>query len=71
MPNNSLLHCNDCGGEMRVIDSRVLDPDHKGVIYRRRKYKCMNCGCKVYTLEHLKDMYIERLKNYVKKLDIS
>lgn len=38
--------CIDCGGETKVVDSRV---DPSGFLYRRRK--CDNCGFSFATLE--------------------
>ena len=71
MYGKPLLRCNDCNGEMRIVDTRVLDPDGTGRVYRKRRYKCMNCGCNINTLEQLKDMHVERLKKINKKLGVS
>ena len=71
MYGKPLLRCNDCNGEMRVVDTRVLEPDGNKKVYRKRKYKCLNCGCKIETLEQLKDMHIERVKDYVAKMEVS
>ena len=71
MKGKPLLKCNDCGGEMRIIDSRVLDTDKTGKTYRKRRYQCMSCKCKIETLELLRGMHAERLRDYVSKMEVS
>lgn len=71
MNKGSLLRCNDCNGVMFVKDSRVLHPDRNNNVYRKRLYQCKGCGCKIYTLEKLKDMHLEGVKQYVTKMGLS
>ena len=53
MNKGGLLKCDKCLGKVVIVDTRLM-PEKKDELYRRRTYKCTECGWRFETLEKIR-----------------
>lgn len=54
MNRKGLLKCDKCSGDVLIVDTRLLPETRNKELYRRRIYKCAECGIRFETLEKIK-----------------